>query len=78
VHRRAYPKATLAFVLGLLGFLIPILGVVALFLGQRVEDDIDKDPRWSNCWMATTGFYLGLIVTMGLFAALLALIVAVT
>lgn len=74
--RRAYGKATWAFVLGLIGLLIPPVGVVALFLGQAVEDDIDGDPRWKNAWMATTAYYLGLIATLVLSVVLFAIVLS--
>lgn len=73
-----HPRATLAFVLGLLAVLgLTILGPFGWYWGNRVVAEIDRDPRpYSNRGIAMAGKVLGIIGTVFLILTVL-LIVAV-
>ncbi len=60
-----HPKATLAFVLGLLSMLgLLILGPFGWYVGRRALREIDQDPRqFSNRGLAMAGMVMGIIGT---------------
>jgi Mn2+/Fe2+ NRAMP family transporter len=72
-----HPRATLAFVLGLLSVLgLTILGPFGWYLGNKVVAEIDRDPRtYANRGIAMAGKVLGIIGTVFL-ALTVALVVA--
>lgn len=72
-----HPRATLAFVLGLLSVLgLTIFGPFGWYVGSKAVAEIDRDPRpYSNRGVAMAGKILGIIGTVFL-ALTIALLVA--
>jgi hypothetical protein len=61
-----HPQATLAFVLGLLSVIgLTILGPFGWYYGNKVVNEIDRDPRaYNNRGLAMAGKVLGIIGTV--------------
>jgi len=61
-----HPQATLAFVLGLLSVIgLTILGPFGWYYGNKIVNEIDRDPRaYSNRGLAMAGKVLGIIGTV--------------
>jgi hypothetical protein len=74
-----HPRATLAFVLGLLSVLgLTILGPFGWYYGNKVVAEIDRDPReFANRGIAMAGKVLGIIGTVFLTLTVLAIVVLI-
>jgi hypothetical protein len=67
-QRRTHPKATWALILGILGVVICCLfaGIPAIVLGHQAKGEVDAAPEeYEGRGMATAGFVLGIISTVG-------------
>lgn len=77
--RRDHPQATTALILGIIGLVAcQLLSPVALVVGRRAMNQIDRDPEaYGGRGMATAGFVLGIIGTAFLALALAFLVLVI-
>ena len=77
-YARPHPQATVAMVLGIMGWFCGVTGIPAIILGLKARREIDADPsQYTGRGQATAGLVLGIITTIGLVFWILIMIISV-